>query len=225
MTPVLSSGDRSGRSARTVVHLVRHGEVENPQMILYGRLPGYHLSERGRKMAEGVAEALALDDVALVVSSPLERAQQTAAPIAVRHGLGVLTDERTLEAANYFQGKRFGHGAGSLRRPPNWVLVANPIRPSWGEPYRQISDRMIRAIDGAREHARGHAAVIVSHQLPIWAVRSSLEGRRLWHDPRRRECGLASITTLRFVGDDLEAIAYTEPVAHLAADANPVPGA
>lgn len=212
-------------SERTIVHLLRHGEVDNPTSILYGRLPGYRLSDRGRSMADVVADHLADRDVALVVASPLERAQQTAAPIAARHGLSILTDERTIEAANHFQGTRFGHGKGSLRHPSNWPLLVNPFRPSWGEPYRAIATRMQAAVDGARAQVPGHHAVIVSHQLPIWTLRSRLEHRPLWHDPRRRECALASLTTLEYDGDHLLRIHYTEPAAALAVDANPTPGA
>ncbi len=214
-----------GRGVRTVVHLLRHGEVHNPASILYGRLPGYWLSERGLAMADLVAEQLADQDVRLVVASPLERAQQTAAPIAARHDLSILTDERTIEAANHFQGLQFGHGKGSLTNPSHWPLLVNPFRPSWGEPYRAIATRMRAAIAGARDHARGHTAVIVSHQLPIWTARSQLEQRALWHDPRRRECALASLTTLSFEDEQLVAIQYAEPAADLAAGASPTPGA
>ena len=210
---------------QTVVHLLRHGEVHNPDSILYGRLPGYRLSERGVAMADLVAAHLAQEDITLVVASPLERAQQTAAPVAAAHGVGVLIDERTIEAANHFQGLRFGHGRGSLTNPANWPHLLNPFRPSWGEPYAVIADRMAAAVAGARNRARGHSAVIVSHQLPIWTLRSRLEGRRLWHDPRRRECGLASLTTLRYDGDLLVEVSYTEPAAALAAQASTTPGA
>ncbi|MDU0938323.1 MAG: histidine phosphatase family protein, partial [Dermabacter sp.] len=70
----------------TIVHLVRHGEVHNPGKILYGRLPGYRLSERGEQMARLTGAALAERDIAKVVASPLLRAQQTAKPIAEPHG-------------------------------------------------------------------------------------------------------------------------------------------
>lgn len=116
----------------TVVHVVRHGEVHNPDGILYGRAPGFHLSELGRKMAERVAEHLAERDVTYVVASPLERAQETAAPIAEAHGLDVAEDPRLIEAANVFAGKTFGVGDGALRKPANWKYLTNPFRPSWG---------------------------------------------------------------------------------------------
>jgi broad specificity phosphatase PhoE len=207
-------------SETTLVHLVRHGEVDNPARILYGRLPGYHLSELGRQMAEVVAKHLADRDVTYVVSSPLERARETAAPIAASHGLDVAIDERLVEAANYFQGLRFGVGDGSLRHPRHWRHLVNPFRPSWGEPYREQAARMLSAVEIARDEARGHEAVCVSHQLPIWSLRSFLEGRRLWHDPRRRECSLASVTTVHFEGDHVVAVTYDEPARALLPERN-----
>ncbi|HUR72927.1 MAG TPA: histidine phosphatase family protein, partial [Sporichthya sp.] len=60
-------------TGHTIVHVVRHGEVFNPEGVLYGRLPGYHLSELGVKMAERIAETFAGADIAALVSSPLER--------------------------------------------------------------------------------------------------------------------------------------------------------
>ena len=200
---------------RTVVHLLRHGEVDNPTGILYGRLPGFHLSELGRRMAERAADALADRDVVRVVASPLERAQETARPLAERLGLEVATDRLVTEAGNVFQGLRFNLREALVRRPATLWQVRNPARPSWGEPYRDIVARMLTGIGNAREAACGHEAVIVSHQLPIWIVRSHLEGRRLMHDPRRRQCTLASLTSLTFAGDQLVSVSYSEPAADL----------
>jgi broad specificity phosphatase PhoE len=211
--------------SRTLVHLLRHGEVHNPEGVLYGRLPGYHLSELGRQMAEAVAAALADHDVTLVVASPLERAQQTAQPIADRHGLPVLTDGRLIEAGNFFEGKKFGVGDGSLRHPAVWPRLVNPFRPSWGEAYERIAERMLAVVDDARRDAEGHEAVLVSHQSPVWIARLKLEGRRLWHDPRKRQCSLASLTTLTYEADQLVSIALTEPAAHLLPSASKVAGA
>lgn len=221
----MSSGQEPDRGVRTDVHLLRHGEVDNPDGILYGRLPGYGLSARGLAMARVVAGHLADHDIAVVIASPLERAQQTAAPIAAAHGLDVVTDERVIEAANSFEGRRVGDGPRFLLDPRCWWLLRNPFRPSWGEPFTQIVHRMLPAIESARQAAEGSAAVIVSHQLPIWSVRSHLEQRRLWHDPRRRECSLASLTTLSYDGSELVGISYSEPAAVLAAGASPTPGA
>jgi broad specificity phosphatase PhoE len=199
----------------TRVHLLRHGEVHNPGRVLYGRIPGYHLSERGRAMAERVAKHVADRDITDLVSSPLERAQETAAPIAAELGLAVVTDERVIEAGNVFEGLTFGVGDGSLRHTRHWKHLRNPFRPSWGEPYTEIAARMREAMDAAAAKADGHEALIVSHQLPIWTVRSAVEGRRLWHNPRNRECALASLTTFSYYGADIVSVGYSEPAADL----------
>jgi broad specificity phosphatase PhoE len=212
-------------SERTVVHLMRHGEVHNPTGVLYGRLPDFHLSDLGREMAEIVGAHLSDHDVTTVVASPLDRAQETAIPIASAHGLPIITDARVIEADNYFEGKTFGVGDGSLRYPKHWPKLINPFRPSWGEPYHEIAARMLDAVADARRLARGHEAVIVSHQLPVWTARSQLEGRHLWHDPRARQCSLASLTSLTFAGDELEAITYSEPAAALLPGARNTAGA
>ncbi|HEX6683505.1 MAG TPA: histidine phosphatase family protein [Candidatus Limnocylindrales bacterium] len=196
----------------TVVHLLRHGEVFNPAGVLYGRLPGYQLSELGKRMAEAVAKWLAGREVTHVVSSPLERARETAAPIADEFRLPVVIDPRLIESDNRFEGLLVRQ---ALRDPKYWWSLRNPIRPSWGEPYRHIAARMSLAVEAARRAADGHEAVCVSHQLPIWTLRLFLEQRRLWHDPRTRACELASLTSLVFDGGRLTEITYSEPAAHL----------
>ena len=201
----------------TVVHLLRHGEVDNPTKILYGRLPGYHLSELGVQMAKVAAEWLAGRDVTHLVSSPLERALETAAPLAEAFKLPVHADQRLIESTNAFEGKRVGVGDGALRDPRNWWKLRNPLAPSWGESYQAVAARMNAALHGARAAAEGHEAVCLSHQLPIWTLRRYCEHRRLWHDPRRRQCALGSVTSFRFDGDRLVGIGYAEPAAHLIA--------
>jgi broad specificity phosphatase PhoE len=215
----------AGDPNRTVVHLLRHGEVLNPTGVLYGRMADFHLSDLGREMAETVNTHLADHDVTVVVASSLDRAQETAMRIASAHGLSITTDDRVIEAENHFEGKTFGVGDGSLMKPKHWPKLVNPFKPSWGEPYEEIADRMLAAIADARVSARGHEAVIVSHQLPVWIVRSKLEGHRLWHDPRKRECSLASLTSLTFLGDELESITYSEPAVALLPGASKTPGA
>lgn len=210
-----ASAGQPGQPPLTTVHLLRHGEVENPTGVLYGRMPGYHLSELGVEMAGRVAKTVAGRDITHLVASPLERAQETAEPIATALGLPITTDERVIEADNKFEGLRFGVGDGALRRPSTWRYLYNPIRPSWGEPYRDIVIRMLAAMYDARGSASGHEAFVVSHQLPVWVVRCHLEGRHLFHDPRKRQCSLASLTSFTYRGDDLVSIAYSEPAADL----------
>jgi broad specificity phosphatase PhoE len=196
---------------QTRVHLIRHGEVHNPGRILYGRLPGFRLSETGRAQAIAAADMLADADIVAVIASPLQRAQETAAPIAARHGLPVDTDEDLIESANIFEGKRVSPGDGAWRNPRYWWHLRNPITPTWGEPYAEIAARMATAVDKARARAAGHEVVCVSHQLPVWTVRQHLSGKRLWHDPRRRQCDVGSVTTLNFDGDRLVDVDYRVP--------------
>jgi broad specificity phosphatase PhoE len=205
----------------TVVHLMRHGEVYNPTGVLYGRIPDFHLSELGRAMAERVAEHVKGRDIVHLVSSPLERAQETMEPIAKVFGLTPDIDERVIEAANLFEGKKFGVGDGALRNPSAWWLLRNPWKPSWGEPYQQLVRRMRDAIETARQKAAGHEALIVSHQLPIWTVRSAIEGRRMLHDPRKRQCSLASLTSFTFHGEEIVSVGYSEPAKDLLPVKNP----
>lgn len=206
----------------TIVHVVRHGEVHNPEGILYGRLPDYHLSELGRQMAQATADHLAERPVTYVVSSPLERALETATPIAAAHGLGIATDDRLIESGNRFEGMRVDRQ--TLLRLSSLPAVVNPLRPSWGEPYTQIAARMRLALDEAREHAEGFEGIMVSHQLPIWMMRRSIQGQRLVHHPRRRQCSLASVTSVRFHGSYPVRVMYAEPAAHLLAGALDVTG-
>jgi broad specificity phosphatase PhoE len=200
---------------KTTVHLLRHGEVHNPQGILYGRSSGYHLSERGRKMAERIADRIGDRDITHIVSSPLERAQETAAPLAAARGLSVDLDDRLIESGNIFEGKPFQLSKSILRQPKVWRALWNPLRPSWGEPYKEVVERMWAAIEDAREAAAGHEAVIVSHQLPIWITRLKAEGRPFLHDPRKRHCTLASLTSLTFEDDKLVSVGYSEPAGDL----------
>ncbi|BBZ06196.1 phosphoglycerate mutase [Mycolicibacterium doricum] len=197
-------------ASKTVVHVMRHGEVHNPDGILYGRLPDYHLSDRGRAQAEAVATWLADRDIVYVVASPLERAQETAGPIAAAHGLSIDTDDELIESLNVFQGKRVSPGDGALRNPVNWRHLRNPRTPSWGEPYSDIAARMTAAMNRARAKATGHEAVCVSHQLPVETLRRAMTGAPLHHFPTRRLCNLASVTSFYFHGDAYVGWGYAE---------------
>lgn len=198
------------------VHVIRHGEVENPKKILYGRQPGWRLSERGQEMAQTLGEWSKSLDLGALHVSPLERAQETAQPISNAHNLPITTDERLIEAANVFEGLAFGVGDGALFHPRVWRHLWNPWRPSWGEHYVDQVNRMLAAVFAAREAAGGKDAICVSHQLPIWILRSSIEGRHMIHDPRKRECSLASVTTIHFDEESMiSGISYSEPAHHL----------
>lgn len=200
----------------STVHVVRHGEVENPEKILYGRQPGWRLSARGQEMAQVLGSWSSDIDLGALHVSPLQRALESAAPIAQTHGMEIITDERLIEASNIFEGKPFGVGDGVLRHPSSWKHLYNPWKPSWGEPYTEQINRMLAAVFAARKAAAGKDAIVVSHQLPIWILRSAIEGRRLLHDPRKRECSLASVTAIHFDGEgQIVGTSYSEPAGHL----------
>ena len=199
----------------TIVHLLRHGEVHNPTGVLYGRMPGFHLSELGKAMAQRVADTIGERDIVHLRISPLERVQETATPLAAARGIEPVVDPRVIESENCFQGRRFSNGALTFADPRTWRYLYNPFRPSWGEPYKQVSTRMRAAVLDARAAAEGHEAVVVSHQLPIWVTRLSAEGRSFVHDPRKRQCTLCSLTSLHFDGARLVRVSYSEPAGDM----------
>lgn len=197
-------------AGRTIVNVMRHGEVHNPEKVLYGRLPDYHLSELGQAQAKAVAQWLASRDITYVVASPLDRAQETAAPIAALRGVAVATDDELIESLNVFEGQKVSPGDGALRDPRNWWHLRNPRVPTWGEPYTEIAARMKRAVYRAREAADGHEAVCVSHQLPVETLRRAMTGKPLHHFPTKRMCNLASVTSFYFDGDTYVGWGYAE---------------
>ncbi|GAA2131307.1 histidine phosphatase family protein [Nocardioides bigeumensis] len=207
----------------TIVHLLRHGEVHNPEGVLYGRRPGFHLSERGKAMAQRVADTIGDRDIVHLRISPLERVRETAAPLAAARGLEPVVDERVIESENCFEGRTFSNGPLTLLDPRTWRYLYNPFRPSWGEPYKQVSARMRAAVLDARAEALKSGpdseAVVVSHQLPIWVTRLSAEGRPFLHDPRKRQCSLCSLTSLHFDGPverpRLVKVTYSEPAGDM----------
>jgi broad specificity phosphatase PhoE len=186
--------------------------VHNPDGILYGRIPGFHLSELGHRMAEAAAESFAGHPVTRLVVSPLQRTQESAAPWAERFGLDIVTDDRVIEPHNWFEGKRMRQ---AIRYPSAWIQLRNPRKPSWGEPYRSVEARMLEAVESAFDETASGEAVIVSHQMPIVMVSRSVRGLRLPHDPRSRRCSLSSITTLRRDGDRFIEVDYQEPAKEL----------
>ncbi|WP_104138291.1 histidine phosphatase family protein [Arthrobacter sp. ZGTC131] len=219
---------------QATVHLLRHGEVYNPEGVLYGRLPEFHLSELGQQMAQTLAEhfrdrASHGAKIVYLVASPLTRAQETAEPTSRALSLDIHTDQRIIEAENHFEGLKVTKA--ELRRLRHWPKLVNPLRPSWGEPYKDQAARVREAVQDARAKAielggDGAEAIMVSHQLPIWATRLSAEGKPLWHDPRKRECTLTSLTSLIFDGDGtLLRVEYSEPAAALLPGASTTPGA
>ena len=193
--------------SHTIVHLIRHGEVHNPGRILYGTIPGYHLSSRGRSQAARVARSFEDHDVTYLGASPLQRAQETSEPFAEVTGLEVDTVEGIVEAGNRFEGLRTKGWRSQLWNPVRWPLMVNPLEPSWGEAYVDIAERMMDAVHATRRRAEGHEAILVSHQLPIVMVQRHVMGLPLAH--ASRQCELASVTSLVFDGAEIPDMFYT----------------
>ncbi|MFT4215385.1 MAG: histidine phosphatase family protein [Microbacterium sp.] len=192
------------------LHLVRHGEVFNPERVLYGRLPGYGLSEAGRGMARAAAEHLRglHRPVVALYASPLQRTRESAEPFTELFGLEPEIDERLIEPTNVFEGRRMKR---ALMNPLNWRHLRRPAVPSWGEPYASIAARMLEAMDAAWQSADGGDVVLVSHQAPIWITHLTIAGEPLRHDPRSRRCALSSITTFELGGSGFVETGYVAP--------------
>jgi broad specificity phosphatase PhoE len=201
-----------------LIHLVRHGEVFNPDHVLYGRIPGFGLSDLGKLMAKESADSKVGRPITLLYASPLQRTQESAAPWSADFGLDIITDERLIEPWNLFEGTA-GFGAKALRNPRLWPKLRNPFTPSWGEPYASIAARMLDVVEFAWNATETGEVVLVSHQLPIWMVHRKLAGERLFHDPRRRRCALSSITTLARDGNSFIEVDYQDPAAALQSSA------
>ncbi len=190
--------------------------MHNPAGVVYERLPEFRLSDRGRAMAAATAEWLADKPVTRLIASPLLRTQQSAQPIAETFGLEVEPDERVIEAGNRFAGRPVGRA--TLRQPKDWLLFRNPLRPSWGEPFVEVRDRMrLAVLDALRSGDADHDVVIVSHQLPIWMVHRSVEGAPLVHDPRHRRCALSSVTSFAIRDGRVVETGYADPAAGIPA--------
>ncbi|CAB4568028.1 unannotated protein [freshwater metagenome] len=204
------------------IHLVRHGEVFNPGRVLYGRIPGFGLSDLGVRMATLAASDLAARDrtFSRIIASPLQRTRESAEPVSLALGLAVDIDERIIEPTNEFEGNQMRGRDSAVLKPRNWKYLLNPFRPSWGEPYRSIVNRMMTAIVEAGESVSDGDVVLVSHQLPIWMVNRHLSRKSLAHFPGSRECSLSSITTLEWLDPanpsaGLHVVGYVEPANEL----------
>lgn len=193
------------------VHLVRHGEVFNPDGVLYERLPGFGLSEYGRTLALSAVTAVDPKRITALVVSPLQRTRESVAPWESATGLTAVVDDRVIEPWNEFHGLNLRGGRTVAGRPDLWRFVTNPFRPSWGEPYEDIADRMLAAMWTAAESVESGDVVIVSHQLPIWMAHRKLAGERLWHNPSSRRCALSSVTSFDVHPTGFVESGYWEP--------------
>jgi len=201
----------------SIIYLMRHGQVDNPTGVLYERLPGFHLTQLGRDMAAKSSQFFTDLPITHLRCSPLERTRETMEPVAALFpDLEILHDDQVIEAGNKFAGQVMGASGKAIKNPKNWPLVLNPLRPSWGEAYAEIAERMFTAIRESAEIVGDNGqAVIVSHQLPIWVAHLRATGRRLFHDPRKRQCSLTSITGFSVDQGQISVVSYDEPAREL----------
>jgi broad specificity phosphatase PhoE len=200
----------------TRIHLVRHGEVHNPDGVIYGRLPNFGLSQLGQQMAEASADQIRSSGakVSRLLVSPLQRTLESAKPIAERYNVPIEVEDEIIEPDNIFE----GHSVSlkTIVRNPRFLLrLHNPFRPSWGEPFLQIQQRMLSAMERAWSETASGEVIMVSHQLPIWMVHRYGQGQRLSHDPRQRRCDLSSITSFEFDNGSLREVDYLDPAKPL----------
>lgn len=191
---------------------MRHGEVHNPDRVLYGRLPNFRLSADGRRMARQAADYVHRLDrpIGALICSPLQRTRESAEPFAELFGIQPVIDEAVIEPTNVFEGKRMRR---ALANPLNWRHLVRPSVPSWGEPYRQIADRMRGALDRAWQSVPSGDVVVVSHQLPIWITHLAVAGEPFRHDPRQRRCALSSVTSFAGGPGAWREVGYAEPAS------------
>lgn len=192
------------------LHLVRHGEVHNPDRVLYGRLAEFRLSVEGRRMARQTADYMkGLErPVGALVCSPLQRTRESMEPFVEIFGIEPVVDDRVIEPTNVFEGKRMKL---AVANPLNWHHLLRPSVPSWGEPYAEVVARMRAAMADAWTRTRHGDVIVVSHQLPIWITHLAIAGEPLKHNPAKRRCALSSVTSFEGGPDHWVEVGYAEP--------------
>ncbi|HEY3065904.1 MAG TPA: MSMEG_4193 family putative phosphomutase [Methylomirabilota bacterium] len=175
-------GRERGRaeSAATLVLLVRHARTRTTGVVLPGRARGLHLAEEGVREAEAAAQRLArLAGVAAVYASPLERARETAAPIARARRLAVRVAPGLTELD---VGEWTGRSLARLRRTPEWRIVQrhpSGFRFPGGESFAEMQARVASTVAALVARHRGRALVAVSHADPIKAAVAHAVGAHL----------------------------------------------
>ena len=185
----------------TLLHLVRHGQVENPEKIVYGRQRGWRLSERGRKEAEEVARHLGGRPVARVYTSPLERAVQTATVVAGACGCEVEPREDLVEAllCQPWEGMRWRDvRLGRAREWARYLFRPHELT-DVEEDLCALAERMARALRALAAEHPGAQVVVVSHGDPLKAGVLALTGGDL-RDLHRHPIPTGGLVSLEYGG-------------------------
>lgn len=149
-----------------MVYFVRHGEVENPERIKYGRLPGFPLTAKGAAEAQRLAEELWGKGIQAIFCSPLLRTRQTAQPIAQKLGLGIIFDDRLLERDH---GKYTGSKIEDYLRGEYWRYG--------GETLESCGNRVIDFLDDVKSQNKYRTITVVGHEGPIIMAILNLAGK------------------------------------------------
>lgn len=230
----MSETNPSVTSPVTTLFFVRHGTVENPEKVVYERLPGYHLSEFGRRQVEATALWMVTQPTivhaAALYSSPLDRTMDTAEIVqeAINRArraegltpLEIRTDDRLLEAKNRYRGQRINHGEAAWYRHGNLFRFLDLKTPGWGEPYTQIAKRMTSFSYEVADRHVGQAVIVVSHESPIWTLRHVLTTGRASSNVLTRHTAPASVTALGIESGThrLDGVSYMDPAKDVTAE-------
>jgi probable phosphomutase (TIGR03848 family) len=171
---------RARPSRPTLILLVRHGHTPTTGKVLPGRAPGLHLSETGEAQARSVVERVrSLPTIDAIYSSPLERARETAAPVARARGVRVRTDRSLVELDT---GDWTGKELAPVRRTREWRTVQewpSGFRFPGGESFLEMQDRMVGGLDRLRQSHPGEVVLAFSHADPIKAAVAHALGTHL----------------------------------------------
>jgi broad specificity phosphatase PhoE len=158
---------------KTIIYLVRHGEVQNPDRVVYGRLPGFGLSDNGRRQAHTLGKQLSSRKVHAIYTSPLERARETAQIVSsYHHGVPVTPDELLLEVHSpQFEGKSFDDA-----EKIQWDFYTEEFFSLGQERVETIWKRIDTALKTIVRKHKGKEVVVVSHADPIMIAISQFQG-------------------------------------------------
>lgn len=205
----------------TRLYLVRHCEVENPRGLLYGHLPNFPLSSRGIRQAQALGGKLANSGARRIYTSPLERAQQTAAIIHRQLPASeVVTTSNLVEAefGRYLQGISLRQIP--WRRPLWWLHMVWPGLLPNDETVSAMAARVDVPLQRHLTEFPGESCICVSHGDPIQAFWIRHRGRRRWA-LHRLQCAKGAMLCLDYRGTHLTAVRYIPPTEVTVAEIAP----
>lgn len=160
---------------KTTIYLVRHGEVYNPTRIVYGRIPGFKLSETGRGQAKKLGDHLKSKKLSAIYASPLERTHETATYIHNHHGhLEIMHDERIIECYTPLEGESI-----EKVEKNNWNFYEPEFIEKGGESLSDIWNRMNTFFEEKVRDHKGEEIAVVSHGDPIMISAAKHSGKPL----------------------------------------------